>query len=81
MVSCLAISTDPLTKLLVTITGNISGVKPTAVAIAKIKAFSQSPLVKSLIKNTSGAITAVMISNILETFLIPMSKVVSLFLF
>ena len=81
MVSCLAISTDPLTRLLVTITGSISGVSPTAVAIAKINALSQSPLVKPLIKNTRGAITAVIINKIFETFLIPISKVVSLFLF
>ena len=74
----LDISIEPLTKLVVTITGNISGVKPTAVAIEKINALTQSPFVKPLIMKTSGAIIAVMIINNLETFLMPTSKAVFL---
>ncbi len=81
MVPCFDISTEPLTRLLVTITGSISGVKPTAVAIAKIKALNQSPLVKPLIKNTRGAITAVIVNKSSEMCLIPTSNVVSLILF
>ncbi len=81
IVPCLDISTEPLTKFVVTITGSISGVKPTAVAIAKIKALIQSPLVSPLIMKTSGAMIAVMVINNLEMFLIPTSKVVSLMSF
>ena len=78
MVPCLDISSEPLTKLLVTITGNISGVSPTAVAIENSKALSQLPLVKPLMTKTKGAMIAVIVNNNLEIFLIPTSKLVSL---
>ena len=44
----------PLARLTVTIIGSISGVRPTATARAKSSASSQSPLVRPLIRNTSG---------------------------
>ena len=76
MVPFFDISIEPLTRLVVTITGSISGVSPTAVAIENISALIQSPLVIPLIINTKGAIIAVMMINNFETFLIPMSNVV-----
>ena len=77
MVWCLLISRLPRTRLVVTMTGNISGVRPTAVAMAKIKASVQLPLVKPLTTRTRGAMMAVMVKSSLEMFLIPVSKVVS----
>jgi len=50
-------NTAPLASVEVTIIGSISGVRPTAMARANNKASIQSPLVKPLMKNTSGAIT------------------------
>ena len=50
-------NTAPLASVEVTIMGSISGVRPTATARANSSASTQSPLVKPLMKNTSGAIT------------------------
>ena len=52
----LDIETAPLAKQVVTIIGNISGVKPTAIEIANKKASTQSFLVIPLTKNTMGTI-------------------------
>ncbi len=54
----LPIATAPFDRQTVTIIGSISGVRPTATARAKKKASFQVPLVKPLMRNTSGTITA-----------------------
>ncbi len=66
----------PFAILLVTIIGNISGVSPTATAIAKKKACDQSPLVIPLIKKTIGNRIITIRINSLLTFAIPLSKAV-----
>ena len=48
----------PLERQTETIMGSISGVRPTATAIAKKKALFQSCLVNPLMRKTSGTITA-----------------------
>jgi hypothetical protein len=47
----------PFDRHTATIMGSISGVIPTATAIAKKNAPAQSPLVSPLMTNTSGTIT------------------------
>ena len=71
------IASAPLARLTVTIIGSISGVRPTATATAKRSASSQSPLVRPLIRNTSGTITPMkrIISQVKR--LMPLSKLVS----
>ncbi len=67
----------PLDRQTVTIMGSISGVRPTATASAKKKASPQSPLVRPLMRNTSGTMTSMkrIISQVnLRT---PLSKLVS----
>ena len=58
-----AITLAPLTKFVVTIIGNISGVRPTATDKPNRKASSQSPLVNPLITITVGAIKAMNLIN------------------
>lgn len=53
------IASAPLERQTDTIIGSISGVRPTATAIAKKKAPFQSCLVRPLIKKTNGTITAI----------------------
>ena len=67
----------PLERQTETIMGSISGVSPTATAMAKKKAPFQSCLVKPLIRKTSGTITAInwIISQVKR--LRPRSKLVS----
>ena len=48
----------PLARLIATIIGSISGVRPTATATANMKAWNQSCLVSPLIRKTTGTITA-----------------------
>ena len=52
-----AIAIAPLDRQTVTIIGSISGVSPTATAMAKKKASCQLPLVRPLMKNTNGTMT------------------------
>ncbi len=49
----------PLARQTETIMGSISGVRPTATAMAKKKALFQSCLVRPLMRKTSGTITAI----------------------
>ncbi len=60
-----------------TILGSISGVRPTATAMAKKKASDQFPLVNPLMKNTSGTMTRTnrRISHV--NFAMPLSKALS----
>ena len=51
------IAMAPLARLTVTIIGSISGVSPTATATANSSASNQLPLVRPLIRNTSGTMT------------------------
>ncbi len=66
----------PLDRHTVTIMGSISGVRPTATAMAKRKACCQSCLVKPLMKKTRGTMTAMkrIISQV--KLLMPRSKLV-----
>ena len=68
--------TAPLAKLAVTIIGNISGVRPTATAIAKKKA-CQSPFVNPLMRRTIGAIISMNVIKSQLTLFTPLSKLVS----
>ncbi len=52
------IASAPLARHTETIMGSISGVRPTATAIAKKNALSQSCFVKPLMKKTSGTMIA-----------------------
>src|ERR1035437_4514347 len=67
----------PLERLTVTIMGSISGVSPTATAIANRIASNQSCLLSPLIRKTAGTITAMkpIISQV--NLLTPLSKLVS----
>ncbi len=76
MTLCFDKDNAPLAKLLVTIIGNISGVKPTATAIAKKNASPQAPLVKPLIKKTIGNKIITIRNKNLLTFAKPKSKLV-----
>ncbi|CRG01167.1 Uncharacterised protein [Streptococcus pneumoniae] len=69
--------TAPLAKLAVTIIGNISGVRPTATAIAKKKASCQSPFVNPLMRRTIGAIISMNVIKSQLTLFTPLSKLVS----
>ena len=73
------IATAPLAKHVVTIIGNISGVNPTAIEIAKSKACIQLPLVNPFIKNTIGTIIIIKRISNHETELTPFSKLDSIF--
>ena len=71
-----AILEAPLTRLVVTIIGSISGVNPTATDKPNRKASIQSPLVSPLITMTVGAMIAINLIKMNEVFLIPNSKFV-----
>ena len=60
-----------------TIIGNISGVRPTATAIAKKKASFQLCFIRPLMKKTSGTITSMKVSMSQTYFFTPRSKAVS----
>ncbi|MCY1420967.1 hypothetical protein D9M71_366060 [compost metagenome] len=64
-------NTAPLARVEVTIIGSISGVRPTAIDSANSSASVQSPLVKPLMNNTSGAITNMKRINSQLTLLTP----------
>ena len=71
------IASAPLARLTVTIIGSISGVRPTATATANSNASSQLPLVRPLMRKTSGTITTMkrIISQVNRVM--PLSKLVS----
>ena len=77
MVFFLLMATAPLARQVVTIIGSISGVRPTAMEMAKRNACSQSPLVTPLIKNTSGTITNIKRISTQDTEFTPLVKLVS----
>ena len=67
----------PLARQVVTIIGSISGVRPTATEMANRNAPSQSPLVRPLMKNTTGTITSMKRIRTQETAFTPFVKLVS----
>ena len=71
------IARAPLERLTVTIIGSISGVSPTATAMANRNASSQLCLLSPLMRNTAGTITAMkrIISQV--NLLTPKSKLVN----
>ena len=70
----LDISIAPFASVEVIITGSISGVSPTAIVIAKIKASHQLPFVKKFIANITGIIITINFIKILLTLSTPLSK-------
>ena len=76
MTSCRAISRAPRARQVVTITGSICGVMPTATDTEKSSAESQSPLVRPLSTNTTGHITSMNATSTRETEATPASKLV-----
>ena len=70
--------TAPFARLAVTMTGSISGVSPTATAMAKMKDSCQLPLVNPLMTKTAGTMTPMKRIRSQDTFLMPLSKLVSL---
>ncbi len=73
----LAIASAPLERQTETIIGSISGVRPTATAIAKKKDSFQSCFTKPLMKKTIGTITSMNVSMSQTNFFTPLSKAVS----
>ena len=69
--------TAPFARQVVTIIGNISGVKPTAMEIANKNAWIQSPFVSPFITNTIGAIKNIKRMSTQETEFTPFVKLVS----
>ena len=70
------IAMAPLARLTVTIIGSISGVSPTATATANSKASNQLPLLRPLIRNTSGAMIEMRPIIIQVIRIMPLSKLV-----
>ncbi len=66
----------PLARFAVTISGSISGVRPTATESANRNACSQSCLSRPLMMKTIGTITAMKRINSQLTLLTPRSKLV-----
>ena len=64
----------PRARLVVTMTGSISGVNPTATATANIAACAQTPLTMPLTTNTIGAITSMNRTRVHPTVRTPRSK-------
>ena len=77
IVCFLLMDTAPLARHVVTIMGSISGVSPTATEMPNRNAFSQSPFVMPLMKNTNGTITIMNLISTHETALTPLVKLVS----
>ena len=71
------IAMAPLARLTVTIIGSISGVSPTATATANSSASNQLPLLRPLIRNTSGAMIEMRPIIIQVIRVMPLSKLVS----
>ncbi len=70
-------ATAPFARQVDTIIGSISGVRPTAIEMAKSAADIQLPFVNPLIKNTMGTMTSIKRMSTHEIELIPFSKLVS----
>ena len=64
----------PFARLIVTSIGSISGVRPTATAVANNKASNQSPLINPLMRKTAGTITAMNLIMSQINCLMPLSK-------
>ncbi len=71
------IASAPLARLAVTISGSISGVRPTATEIANRNASRKLPLSHQLIAKTTGTITAMIRISSHDTLFTPRSKLVS----
>ena len=74
--SCLAICVAPRERQVVTITGSICGVIPTATETLKSKASSHAPFIVPLTINTMGHITSINTTKTFETDARPTSKLV-----
>jgi hypothetical protein len=74
---CRDIAIAPRARLAVTTIGSISGVRPTATAIAKRKASFQSPLTNPFSRKTTGTMTNMNRISTQVTRLTPLSKLVS----
>ncbi len=70
------IATAPRARLAVTTIGSISGVRPTATAIAKRKASFQPPLTNPFSRKTTGTMTNMNRISTQVTRLTPLSKLV-----
>ena len=77
MVFSRAIAMAPRARLALTIIGSISGVRPTAMAMAKKNASIQFPLMRPFRKNTIGTITSMNRMSTQVYRLTPRSKLVS----
>ena len=69
-------STAPLARQVVTSMGSISGVRPTAMEMAKSSASSQLFLVRPLMRKTAGTMTSMKRMRSHETLCTPLSKAV-----
>ncbi len=76
MTLCRDMETAPLASVEVMIMGSISGVRPTAMLIAKSRACAQSPFATPLIRKTMGTMTSIMRTKRLLTEETPRSKLV-----
>ena len=76
MTSRRAISRAPRARQVVTMTGSICGVMPTATDAVKSSASSQSPLVSPFRMNTMGHMTSMKPTSTRETEVTPASKLV-----
>ena len=76
MTSWRDISVAPRARQVVTMTGSICGVMPTAMEIENSSASSQSPLVRPFTTNTIGHITSMNATSTRETAATPTSKLV-----
>ena len=74
MVFCLDISTAPFAMVVVTMTGSISGVMPTAMVMAKMMESHRSSLVNRLIARIMGSITSMKRISSLLISSMPFSK-------
>ena len=73
----LDIASAPLERQTETIIGSISGVRPTATAIAKKNASFQLCFIRPLMRKTIGTITSMKVSMSQTNFFTPLSKAVS----
>ena len=76
MTSLRAMTRAPRARHVVTITGSICGVMPTATDTEKSSASSQSPLVSPLTRKTTGHMTSMNATSTRETEATPASKLV-----
>ena len=64
----------PCDRLVVTVTGSICGVMPTATLVANSSASMTLPLVAALMAKTAGAITSIRRTSSMETLETPRSN-------